>query len=132
MRGYEKVLHLALRFKPVVLIGVVVLLVISAVLSVSRGTAFMPEMESTQITVSVTMPNGTPLVKTAEITDKVVEKVATVEDVEDIGAMAGGNSYASLMGANDVVANQVSIYVTLKEDKVHTAKEIGKMIEESA
>ena len=130
LRGYEKVLHLALRFKPVVLIGVVVLLVISAVLSVSRGTAFMPEMESTQITVSVTMPNGTPLVKTAEITDKVVEKVATIEDVEDIGAMASSSGLGMLTGGGNTATNATQLYVTLNENMKMSMDEIADRIME--
>ncbi len=64
MKGYGRVLELALRFKPVVLIMVVVLLVVSAGASFSRGTAFMPEMDSTQITMTLTLPKNTHLYNT--------------------------------------------------------------------
>ena len=127
---YEKSIAVALRLKAVVILLVLVLFGLSMYLSISKGIAFMPSMDSTQITVTLETPIDSKLSDTAAVSDEVVERIRTIEDVEDIGAMAGGNSYASLMGANDVVANQVSIYVTLKEDKVHTAKEIGKMIEE--
>ena len=127
---YEKSIAVALRLKAVVIFLVLVLFGLSMYLSISKGIAFMPSMDSTQITVTLETPIDSKLSDTAAVSDEIVERIRTIEDVEDIGAMAGGNSYASLMGANDVVANQVSIYVTLKEDKVHTAKEIGKMIEE--
>lgn len=130
LRGYEKVLRLSLRFKPIVLIAVVLLLVISAAASVSRGTAFMPEMESTQITVSITMPNGTPLSETAEVTDDVVEQLSTLEDVEDIGAMASSSGMAMLMGAGDAATNATELYITLKEDKKLSGEEIAAEIME--
>ena len=130
LRGYKKVLQLALKYKPIVLILVVVLLVVSAVLSMSRGTAFMPEMESTQITVSVTMPNGTPLSETAEVTDKIVEKVATIEDVEDIGAMASSSGMGMLTGAGNTATNATQLYITLKEDMELSLDEIAAEITE--
>lgn len=130
LRGYEKVLRISLRFKPIVLLVVVLLLVISAAASVSKGTAFMPEMESTQITVSVTMPNGTPLSETAEVTDEVVERLGTIEDVEDIGAMASSSGMAMLMGADDSAANATELYITLSEDKKLSGAEIAAEIME--
>ncbi len=130
LNGYKKVLQLSLRFKPIVLILVVVLLVVSAVLSMSRGTAFMPEMESTQITVSVTMPNGTPLAETAKVTDKVVEKVATIEDVVDIGAMASSSSMGMLTGGGNTATNATQLYITLKEDMELSLSEIADKITE--
>lgn len=130
LRGYKKVLQLSLKYKPVVLILVVLLLVVSAVLSMSRGTAFMPEMESTQITVSITMPNGTPLSETAQVTDKVVEKVATIEDVEDIGAMASSSTLGMLTGAGNAATNATQLYITLKEDMELSLDEIAAEIME--
>ena len=129
-RLYEKSIAVALRLKAVVILFVIVLFGLSIYLSISKGIAFMPSMDSTQITVTLETPVDSKLSDTAAVSDEIVARIRTIDDVDDIGAMAGGNSYASLLGADDVVANQVSIYVTLKEDKVHTAKEIGKMIEE--
>ena len=129
-RLYEKSIALALRLKALVILFVMVLFGLSIYLSVSKGIAFMPSMDSTQITVTLETSLDSKLSDTAAVSDDIVARIRTIDDVEDIGAMAGGNSYASLLGADDVVANQVSIYVTLKEDKEHTAKEIGKMIEE--
>ncbi len=128
-RLYEKTIAVALRLKAIVILFVLVLFGLSMYLSISKGVAFMPSMDSTQITVTLETPVDSKLSDTSAVSDEIVERIRTIEDVDDIGAMAGGNSYASLMGVNDVVANQVTIYVTLKEDKLHTAKEIGKMIE---
>lgn len=51
------------------------LLGVSAYASYSKGTAFMPDMDSTQFNMSITLPKDTPLSKTAEVTDEVVERL---------------------------------------------------------
>lgn len=130
MGGYEKILRLALKWKPIVLLMVSALVAVSAALALSRGTAFMPEMESTQITVSVTMPDGTPLEETGETTDEIIERIRTIEDVVDVGAMASTSSLMMLTGGGDSATNATDIYVTLKEDKELTGDELAKQIEE--
>ena len=129
---YEKLLRVAVRFKAVVLVAVVALLILSGVLAVSRGTAFIPQMDSTQLTVTLETPKGTSLADTGAISDQVVEKIRTIEDVSDVGAMQGsGNDMSMLMGSSSSQTNAVQMYVTLKDDKTHSGKEIGAMIEEA-
>lgn len=128
--GYEKVLRLSLRMKPVVLLLVLALVGISAALALSRGTAFMPEMESTQITVSVTLPDGTPLEETGKRTDEIIGRIRTIDDVVDVGAMASASGMALLTGVGNSADNATEIYVTLKEDKELTGDELAKKIEE--
>ena len=125
---YEKVLDWALRFKPVVFILVVVLLVVSAAVSYSKGTAFMPDMDSTQFTVSLTMPKDAPLDETAQVTDKVVEHLLSLEEVEDVGAMAETSSMSMLTGGGDAAANATTIYVSLSEDKDKSNEQLADEI----
>ena len=130
VKGYEKVLRLSLKMKPLVLLLVLVLVIVSAMLALSRGTAFMPEMESTQITVSVKLPDGTPLSETGERTDEIIERIRSLEDVVDVGAMASTSSMMLLTGGGDSEANVTDIYITLKEDKKLTGEELARQIEE--
>lgn len=130
IKGYGKALKVSLRFKPVVLIGALALLIVSVAAAMSRGTAFMPDMESTQMTVSVTMPDGTPLAKTAETTDDIIERIRTLEDVEDVGAMASTSSLSLLTGGGNSATNATEIYVVLREDKELSGDELAKKIEE--
>lgn len=131
-RLYEKTIAFALRWKWAVLGGVVLLFVLSAALSASRGIAFMPSMDSTQITISMETATDYKLEETAVISDELIERIRAIEDVEDVGAMAGGSDYSLLLGGDSSSGNSVTMYVTLREDKKHTAKEVGKMIEEAA
>lgn len=129
MNGYEKVLALALKLKPVVLLLVVVLLVVSAVASYSKGTAFMPEMDSTQMSLSMTLPKDTPLADTAKVTDEIVDRLSQMEEVTDVGAMASTSSMTMLTGSGDAATNAADIYLSLKEDKKKDNKELAREIQ---
>lgn len=131
MKIYGKALELSLNVKPLVIILVLVLLVLSAVASFSRGIAFMPDMDSTQISMTLSMPKDTPLTDTAKVTDEIVERLMAVEDVIDVGAMASTSSLGMLSGGGNSSTNETSIYISLDEDKKRDNLEIAKDIEES-
>ena len=128
--AYEKSIALALRFKPVVLLLAVALLVTSAMAAFAKGTAFMPEMDSTQISMTVTLPEKTPLAETAEVTDEVVARLMEMEEVVDVGAMASSSSMGMLTGGGNTATNATSIYIALGEDKERDNIEIAAGIEE--
>lgn len=130
MKLYEKLLRVSLRFKPVVLILVLLLLLASIGAAFSRGIAFMPDMDSTQITLTLTMPKDTPLTETAAVSDEVVAKLMEREDVMDIGAMASSSSMSILTGGGSAATNSTTVYVSLKEDKKKDNQEIAKEIRE--
>lgn len=124
---YGKVLGKLLHVKPLVLLVMVALLVVSAYASVSKGTAFFPDMESTQMTVTITPPDDYEFEETCELADKVTEKIQEIEDVESIGAMAGGGNMISMGDSSD---EQVTLYLILKENKKHSNEEIAAMVTE--
>lgn len=113
---YGRALAWCLRFKPVVLIVAVVLLVASAALSVSKGLNFMDmDMETNQISVSVSAKEGEKLTfqELTEASDQVMKRISDIKGIDTIGAMAGGNSTSSLMGGGN---DSVSMYILLDED----------------
>lgn len=123
--GYQKVLGFALRHKLLVMLFVILLLGASAYGAYSKGTAFMPDMDSTQMTMTVTLPKDTPLQHTGEVCDEIVERLMTREDVADVGAMSGTSSMSALTGQGDAQTNTVDIYISLYEEKEKTNKEIA-------
>ena len=125
---YSKVLKLALKFKPVVFLIVIVLLVVSVMAASSNGTAFMSDMDSTQLSVSVTLPEEATLAETAEVTDKVVDVIRGIDDVQDVGAMTSSSTMSLLGGAQGGNNNSTSIYVVTSEDKKLTNEEIADII----
>lgn len=129
--GYGKVLSVLLRWKPVVLIVSLVLLVASIVLSLSRGTAFMPEMNSPQLSVSLTAREGEQLDfdELCAVSDEAAERISAVEGVETIGAMAGSGTMMSMMTGGG--SNSVTMYILLNEDTKRSNAEIIREIEDS-
>lgn len=126
--GYEKMLRLVLKLKPIVLIATVVILVVSMKASMSKGTGFMPSMDSTQVSVDLQMPEGTTLEDTIAMSDKVIEKIKAMEDVETVGAMLAGSQSAMLGMNTGSATDAVSMYVILKEDKKKTSQEVAAEI----
>ncbi len=125
---YEKLLALSLKFKPVVLLLVVVLLVVSAIASYSKGTAFMPDMDSTQFSITLTMPKDTPLADTSRVSDEVVDRLLLREEIEDVGAMASASTMTMLTGGGNASTNSTSFYVSLSPDKDKTNEQIADEI----
>lgn len=124
--GYEKLLKLSLRFKPVVLILSLVLLIVSAVLAMSRGTAFLPESDSYQMSVSLTMPEKATLEDTIAMSDEIIDRITAFEDVDTVGAMLDSTD----MGMG-ISSRSVTMYVLLKEDKELTSQKLAVEITEA-
>ncbi len=116
-----------LKVKPLVLLVMVALLIASVWGSLAKGTEFMPDMESTQMTVTITPPEDAEFSEACELADEVTEKVMGISDVESVGAMAGGGGMASgLMGGSS--GNDISLYILVKEDKELSNDEIAEEI----
>lgn len=122
---YGNILEKALDHKGYVIVGAFVLFVGSIALALSRGTEFMPTMESTQISMTLETEKGTSLEDTAKEADKVMDEVGKISDVEDVGALV---STSDLMGTQ-TVTNQVSFYAITNENPKLSNKELQKEIE---
>ncbi len=128
---YAAHLPMILDHKGIVLSLVVVLLVASSTLALSRGFSFFPSMDSTQMSMTLTMPEDTKtLQETAELSDKVMDSVLEIKDIKTIGAMVGGSSMSMVGLGSDDSFDTVSYYIECKEDKEHTNDEIADMIME--
>lgn len=131
--AYEKIMEKVLNRKAIVLAGAMALLIISAFLAIRKGTAFLPSMESTQASISVTMPKGSSLEETGDMTDEIMERLKDISDIEEMGAMAGGGSSLMNLGGGGSTDTS-SIYLILSENKelsgVQLEKEIVKRTED--
>ncbi len=112
---YAKTLRLALRLKYLVLALSVVLLMVSMAAAFSKGTAFMPEMESTQVSVTISVEREKDFEDLTNAADRVIESIEEIPDIESIGAMAGGSMMSTVMGGG--TQDTVSMYLVLKEDR---------------
>ncbi|MBP5280993.1 MAG: efflux RND transporter permease subunit [Lachnospiraceae bacterium] len=128
IKGYGKVLSGALKVKPLVFILALALLGLSAYAAYQNGTAFMPEMDSTQMTVNVQLEDSATLADTSELTDQVVEMLLEMDDITDVGAMqSSGSSIMGMLGGSGA-ENAATIYVVTKEEKKSTNEELAAQI----
>lgn len=128
INAYGKLLELSLKAKSLVIVLALALLVISVAAAWTKGTAFMSDMDSTQLTVTVTLPEEAKLEDTAELTNQVVERILEIEDVQNVGAMLSSTTMSSFTGGTGST-NSTTIYVVAYEDKTMTNEEIADIIE---
>ena len=118
--AYRKAITFALDHKAGVLLLSLVLLVTSAGTAVMRGFTFMPEMDMNNLSLTVTMPEGTTRRQAVELADTVLERVMTVDNVQDVGFMMGGGTMGGLnmgaaMGGSSGGSYDVEGYITMPE-----------------
>jgi len=132
MRGYEKFLRGAIKVKPLVFIVMILLFAASISLALSRGTEFIPEMQSDQVTVNMVAPDDEERTfeQMTEYADQLTERLVEIDDIETIGAMVGNGSTLGALSSSG--GTSVSIYILLKEDTKLTNKEIADKINEAA
>ena len=127
---YGDVLEKCLQKKLLVFLVSVGLLILSAVISLSKGMTFMDmDMETNQLTVTIAAKEGERFTFT-ELTDmsnQVIDKISDIEGIDTIGASAGGDSTSSLLGGG---SDSVTMYILLDENSDVTTKDIAKKIEE--
>ena len=132
--AYRKAITFALDHKAGVLLLSLVLLVTSAGAAVMRGFTFMPEMDMNNLSLTVTMPEGTTRRQAVELADTVLERVMTVDNVQDAGFMMGGGTMGGLnmgaaMGGSSGGSYDVEGYITMPEGTFGSdaAKEITSL-----
>ncbi len=126
---YAALLPKILEHKAVVIGTAMILFVAFVALSLTRGFSYLPEMDSTQMSMTLTMSEDTEsLEETAEVSDEVIDRVLEIEDIKSIGAMVGGDSMSMLGLGGETSITGVTYYIECKEDKEHTNEEIADMI----
>ena len=126
---YGSLLEKALKWKLLVFVVCIALLVGSMAASLSKGFTFLDmAMETDQLTVTVTAKEDEILEfnELTALSDEVVERLLTIEGIESVGAMAGGTSLMSMGGSSE----SVSMYITMQEDSTVSNAEVTKQIEE--
>ncbi|MGL5345846.1 MAG: efflux RND transporter permease subunit [Peptostreptococcaceae bacterium] len=120
---YEVILRKSLKHKIVVILFAIALLGFSGYKAVTMGTSFMPTMDSTQMTATLTMPKESKKSDTYKMSDKFIDTLLTIEDIETVGAMES----TGMMGQ---AGEGMSFYIILKEEKKLSNIEVEDLIYE--
>lgn len=120
---YEKLLRWCLGHRAITMICVVALFIFAIFETTQMGMAFMPEMSSTQMTATLTMPEEADDVTLEALTDKAMSIMQEIDGVQTVGAMSGGSSMSSL-GSDS--GDSATFYIILEEgaDNAAIADEI--------
>lgn len=131
--GYEKSIRFVLKHRAIALIAAVVLLFGSMFGAVARGFSFMPNMASTELSVTVSLDDSATMDDTIDATQSLLDTLSKYDDFETVGVMTG--STTSLMGltgsvsSSDADKGSVMAYAVFKDDKVKNSESISKEIE---
>lgn len=128
--AYGKFLELCLRFKPIVFIAAIALLIVSAWGCISKGMTFMDmDMETNQLSVTIAPKEDEKLDfdELTALSDEVMDRISDIDGIETIGATAGGSSTMSLMSSS---TDSVSMYIILDEDSGVSSSEVADQIAE--
>lgn len=122
---YEKSLKVALNHKIIVVLVCVVLLITSVILAGNMGTAFIPEVEGTQMSITITPPKEASAEDARNKANEIISKLLeNIEDIETIGAM--DSSSLGSMSISSGSSSGISMYAILKEERKLSNKEIEK------
>lgn len=131
--GYEKSIRFVLKHRAIALIAAVVLLFGSMFGAVARGFSFMPNMASTELSVTVSLDDSATMDDTIDAAQSLLDTLSKYDDFETVGVMTG--STTSLMGltgsvsSSDADKGSVMAYAVFKDDKVKNSESISKEIE---
>ena len=128
--GYGFLLEKVIHKKAIVLVASLGLLILFICLAFTRGMSFMPEMGSTQMNATVSIPDDSDMTdeELYKKMDQVMERMLEVENVETVGAMAGSSGTMSMMSGSG--GDSISVYILLDENAEIDNTAIKKEMEE--
>ena len=113
--AYRRAIAFALDHKAGVLLLSLVLLVTSGWAAVSRGFTFMPDMDMNNLSVTITMPEDVTREEAVALADTVLERVMTVDNIQDAGFMMSGGSSGMSFDTGSGGTYDVEGYITMPE-----------------
>ncbi|MBE6929696.1 MAG: acriflavin resistance protein [Ruminococcaceae bacterium] len=132
---YEKLLKFCLNRRAIALVLAVALLVLSVVLAVSKGFTYMPDVESTEVMVSLYVPehedgSAPTLEETAALADEAAARIMEIEGVETVGAMLSSGMTAVIgISGSGGSTDSVTMYALLEDDAAISMNLLAKEIE---
>lgn len=127
---YEKSVRFALGKKGLVLLLCIAILLGIGAAEISRGFLFMPSMNTTQLSVQVTMPEGSTFQQTRQTADEVMRRIRAIEGVKTVGAMVADTSSGEAMMQMGS-AGDISLYVILEGEGDYSSDAVALKINEA-
>ncbi len=123
--GYKRMLSFSLDHKALVLTIVLLLFGLSIYGIMIMGIKFIPDLDTPQMSATLTMPEGSGRAETYAMNDTVMERILEIEAVESVGAMSGAVEGMEMMTFSE---GDTLFYILLKEERNLTNKDVERMI----
>lgn len=134
LNHYEKSLRYALKHRKLVIGGTVVLLFVMFFVygALNNGVEFFPNVEPNQANINITLPGGTTIEKTNEVTKMIEGKLEQFKDVEYYISNAGTSSNPMDFGGGTANKSTITLNFFDKNKRTRssfeTIKDIRKVI----
>ncbi|SJZ49759.1 efflux RND transporter permease subunit [Anaerorhabdus furcosa] len=117
---YDKSLKWSLKHKLIVMVGVIALLLFSGYSVTKMGMTLIPEMESGQVSLNVTLLDDDATDEDAYVIyDEVMSRVKDLDGIETLGVTAGGGDMmASMMGGSSGGQTTTFYIITTEDAKI--------------
>lgn len=129
---YDKSIRWILGHRKLTIWAICLLLVVSTVLSLSRGFSFMPEYDSTELTATLTTEDE-DMSEAAfySVADDIMAAALKNDGVDSIAGMGGSTAAMSMMSSGGDDRN-VSMYILLDEKHPAKSKELERQLQKVA
>jgi len=123
-KWYESAIRFTLKFKKIVILGVLALLVSSFYIVIEKGFILFPSSDEGTINISIETKGSATFLGRAELADYLTEELLKYDDVETVsGRIGGGSGFMSMMQNIQRSGETISLTVNLKENrKLSTAE----------
>jgi len=126
---YRKVLAWCLDHRKKTIIITVAIFLATLSLIPIMGFNLMPTMDQGTAMINISLPNGSKIEETEEITQEVLSRITDIEEIDVYYVTIGGDSTSALLGSDSDSAT-ISINLVGKSDRRRTTEEVVTEIEE--
>lgn len=125
---YAQSLRFSLKHRYIVIIIALVLLAVSIYGVTVMGFAFIPAMDSQQMSLTATVPDGLDNEEKTAFIDDVTERILSIEAVDYVGALSGGAMFGGGGFGGGGESSEMSYYILLKDQRDLTNLEVEALI----
>ncbi len=111
LNSFVKSVKWALKYRTIVLIATIAVLIFSSLSLLKVGTEFLPATDEGFFSISVTLPNGSSSVATNDVVTKIETKLKEQKDIGVYVSLVGGTQQNLAQGSSQ--ANVAEMYVKL-------------------
>ena len=131
IKYYEKSIRFTLKHRAIALLFAIVLLFGSTFLAFAKGFSFMPNMSSSEISITATMPKENTLEDTVKVADE-MNKILNEEFdyFETIGVLIGNTTSLMGMSSGETDPSSITGYGVLKPEYEKQSLEITTELQE--